>query len=114
MHEMSIVVNLVEAILEEAEKHGAKKIKTVYLKVGKLNQIIPETLQYCYKIATQDSIAADSELEVDEVSITAKCNKCGKIFEVEDFIFMCPDCQVSDTETISGDELTIESIDIEI
>lgn len=113
MHEMSIVVNIVDAILEEAEKSGAKKIKSVRLKAGKLHQIIPETLQYCYEIATRDTIAEDSELIIEEVPITARCRKCGKTFEVKDFSFMCPDCKVAYTETISGDELTIESIEIE-
>jgi len=113
MHEMSIVMNIVDAILEEAEKHGAKKIKSVHLKAGKLHQIIPETLQFCYKIATKDTIATDSELQIEEVPITARCRRCNKTFEAKDFIFICPDCEVADTETISGDELTIESIEIE-
>lgn len=113
MHEMSIVMNIIDTVLEEAEKNGAVEVKSVHLKAGKLHQIIPETLQYCYKIATQDTIAADSELQIEEVPITARCRKCNKTFEVEDFIFMCPDCEVADTETISGDDLTLESIEIE-
>lgn len=113
MHEMSIVMNLVEVILEEAEKHGAKKVKNVHLKAGKLHQIIPETLEFCYKIATQDTIAAGSELLIEEVPIRLRCRRCDKIFEVMDFIFMCPDCEIADTETLSGDELIIESIKIE-
>lgn len=113
MHEMSIVMNILDVVLEEAEKNGAKKIKSVLLKAGKLHQIIPETLQYCYEIATKNTIAADSELQIEDVPISVRCRKCGRTFGVEDFIFICPDCEVADTETISGDELTIESIEIE-
>jgi len=111
MHEMSIVSSILETVLKEAEKHHVHKIKSIKLKVGKLWQIIPETLQFCYSIATQGTIADGSEIVIIQTPIVANCKRCGGNFEVENYFFTCPDCNVADAEVISGDELILETIE---
>jgi len=113
MHEMSIVASILETVLQEAEKYHVNKVKLIKLRVGKLRQIIPETLQFCYSIATQGTIADGSEMFIAQTPIVAKCKRCGKSFEVDNYFFICPDCNVADAEVISGDELILETIEME-
>ena len=113
MHEMSIVASILETVLQEAKKHRVNKVTSIKLRVGELRQIIPETLQFCYSIATQGTIADGSEIFIAQEPIVAKCKRCGESFEVENYSFICPDCNLADAEIISGDELILETIEME-
>ncbi|MBM3235209.1 hydrogenase maturation nickel metallochaperone HypA [Candidatus Poribacteria bacterium] len=113
MHEMSIVESILATVLKEAEKYQVHKVNSIQLKVGKLWQIIPDTLQFCYSVATQGTIAEGSEMVMVQTPIVAKCKRCRGRFEVENYFFICPDCQVADAEVIAGDELIIETIETE-
>jgi len=42
-----------------------------------------------------------------------KCKKCGNIYEVEDYSYVCPECSSMACELISGDELLIKNIEVE-
>jgi len=114
MHEMSIVESLLTAVFAEAERHGARRVRRVKLRVGKLQQIIPDSLQFCYDIATQGTPAEGSQLDLEEVPITARCRRCGQVFEVEEFLFLCPACHVADVETCTGNELILETLELEV
>ncbi|MFQ6040163.1 MAG: hydrogenase maturation nickel metallochaperone HypA [Candidatus Poribacteria bacterium] len=120
---MSIVASILETVLQEAEKHRANweesallsafKVKSIKLRVGKLWQIVPDTLEFCYSIATQGTIADGSEMIIVQTPIVARCKRCGKSFEVNSYLFICPDCNIADAEVISGDELILETIEME-
>jgi hydrogenase nickel incorporation protein HypA/HybF len=113
MHEMSIVESILAIVLKEAEKNCVHKVNSIKLRMGKLWQIIPDTLQFCYSVATQGTIAEGSEMVIVQAPIVAKCKRCGGHFEVENYFFICPDCNAADAEVISGDELIIETIEME-
>lgn len=110
---MSIIESILRTVLQEAEKHHADKVKSIKLRVGKLWQIIPDTLEFCYSVATKGTIADGSEMLISQTPIVAKCKRCGGSFEVDNYFFLCPDCNVADAEVISGDELILETIEME-
>lgn len=113
MHEMSIVESILSTVLQEAEKHQVNKVKSIKLRVGKLWQIIPDTLEFCYSVATKGTIADGSEVFIVQAPIIAKCKRCGGTFEVDGYFFLCPDCNIADVEVIAGDELILETIEME-
>ena len=41
------------------------------------------------------------------------CLNCGERFIIKDFNWSCPKCQESSTEIVAGNELYIESIEVE-
>jgi len=112
MHEMSLVEKVVEVVLAEAQRYGARQVTKVKLKVGRLLQVIPETLAFCYEIAVQGTLAEGSQLYLEEVPIEVRCRQCGETFEVENFVFLCPRCAVADVETLAGMELIVETIEL--
>lgn len=114
MHELSIVASLFEILEEKAQEKGSKKIVSVKLQIGKLSGVVPEFLTTAFEMYKKDTIARDAELEIEEVPLTIRCKKCGKTITKEDFVFICQHCGSQDLETLSGTELILEKMELDI
>ncbi|MFB3894772.1 MAG: hydrogenase maturation nickel metallochaperone HypA [bacterium] len=67
MHEYGIAENILKTALAEAAKHQAKKIVTIYVRLGQMNFLKPEVLQSAFEIVAKDTIAASAKTVVEEV-----------------------------------------------
>lgn len=114
MHELSIVASLFEILEEKATEQQAKKVMLVKLKVGKLAGVVPEFLQTAFEMYKKETIAEEAVLEIEEVPLKIKCQKCQAEVEREDFIFICPVCGSIDLRALAGTELLLEKIELEI
>jgi hydrogenase nickel incorporation protein HypA/HybF len=112
MHEMSIVEGILNGVRQELLSHPGAPVQTVRVRVGALRLVIPETLQFCYTAATQNTPLAGSRLEVESVSARARCRQCRAEFAVEDNWFQCPHCNEADGELLTGNELNLTGIEI--
>ncbi len=114
MHELSIVANLFEILDEQAKEKEAKKIITVKLKVGKLSGVVPEFLETAFDVYKKETIAEGAMLKIEEVPLRVKCRRCGAETIKDDFIFVCSSCGSRELETLSGTELLLEKIEMEV
>lgn len=114
MHELSIIANLFEILEEKAKGNKAKKIILVKLQVGALSGVVPEFLKTSFDIYKKDTIAARAKLEIEEVPLKIKCLKCGQETVKNDFVFICEKCASRELKTLSGTELLLEKIELEI
>lgn len=114
MHELSIVASLFQILEAKAQENQATKIVRVRLKVGKLAGVVPEFLQTAFDSYKQDTIAAESQLEIEEVPLKMRCRKCAAEIEKEDFVLVCPSCGATDLEILEGMELLLDKIDLEV
>jgi len=67
MHEFGIAENILKTALTEAEKHQAKKISKIMVRLGQQNFLKPETLQGAFEIIAAKTIAAEARIEAEEV-----------------------------------------------
>ncbi len=114
MHELSIVANLFEILEEKAKEKKANKITLVKLQVGVLSGVVPEFLMTAFNIYKKDTIAADAKLKIEEVPLKTKCLKCGQEAVKNDFVFICEKCTSRELKTLSGTELLLEKVELEI
>jgi len=114
MHELSIVANLFEILDEQAKEKEAKKIITVKLKVGKLSGVVPEFLETAFDVYKKETIAESAKLKIEEVPLRVKCRRCSAEIVKDDFIFVCSSCGSRELETLSGAELLLEKIEMEV
>jgi hydrogenase nickel incorporation protein HypA/HybF len=113
MHELAIAHSLLEVILNQAEKHDAKKIKTIRLKIGDMAGVLVESLEMGFFISSQDTIAEGATIEVERVPLIVKCNHCGIEQRIKEYTFRCQKCFSDQVTIISGRELLIDSIDVD-
>ena len=119
MHELSMTTQLIENVLEEAKRHGAKKVAEVHLTIGKLTFLGAEQMRFSYKILTADTIMKDSKLIITEQDGVIECPNCGfkgpvpfgddPAYHVPIPSLRCPNCKEA-AKIVEGKECTITSI----
>jgi len=110
MHELSIA----SAIVATAERHaGGSPVAVVRVRVGRLRQVVPDSLQFCFGMVARDSVCAGARLELEVVPAVLRCAACEHEWELEEPPFWCPECAGSEVAAVRGEELEVESIEIE-
>jgi hydrogenase nickel incorporation protein HypA/HybF len=112
---------IVQTVLEEAQKHGAKRVTSVHLIIGKLTFLGAEQIRFSYRLIAKGTILERSKLVIEQKKPTVKCDSCGyagpaKYINDPAFHFSiptltCPKCGHQVTIT-SGRECTIKDIGI--
>jgi len=111
MHEFGIVEDILATINKIATEQKFKKINRVTIQVGKLRQVIPENLQFAFSVLAENTIAANAQLVIDEIPITIRCQSCNQKATIADFTYICPHCNSSDLEILTGKEIILETIE---
>ena len=114
MHEMAVAQNIVQIIedkLKETEQKG--EVKRINIKVGKLTCVEPEALRLSFDAMSRDTVLQEAALEIDSVPITGQCKDCQKKLTLDKMDFNCPYCGSFRIDLKTGNELFIESFEIE-
>jgi hydrogenase nickel incorporation protein HypA/HybF len=113
MHEMGIAMRIVEiAISAIPPDIEDARIERVNLKVGRLTAVVPESLRFCFSIASSDTPLAGASLEIEETPIVVECDECGAETTIERPLFACGECGSGKVTIVSGRELDILSIEV--
>lgn len=116
MHEMALVRNVVDIVVEQAEKSGAQEVKTVYLTIGQGRDVVIEYLDGLFQFLARGTVAEHAELVVQTTPMTVRCNQCGFIFPINVFkqeTWVCPSCKAEkDYKLNSGMEFMINRIEV--
>jgi hydrogenase nickel incorporation protein HypA/HybF len=110
VHELAIS----SAVLESVLRHAAgRRVTAVALRVGHLRQVVPDSLDFYWGIVTRDSVCEGSRLEQEVVAARLECRVCEREWEIELPVFRCPSCGGAEVRVAAGDELEVESIEVE-
>lgn len=113
MHEMGIALQIIEiATASIPAELGSPKVEKVNLKIGKLAAVVPDSLRFCFDIATRDTPLAGAELAIEETPVVARCKACSERWTIDEPAFACRACGSGALEILSGRELDIVSIEI--
>ena len=110
MHELAISSAVLESVLRHAE---GRRVTSVKLRVGHLRQVVPDSLDFYWGIVTREGICEGSVLEQEVIPARLACTACAREWEIELPVFRCPSCGGADVEIAAGDELEVESIEVE-
>lgn len=114
MHEMGLALEIIDiAKASIPDDMPGAQVKRVNLKVGRLSAVVPDSLHFCFSVASKDTPLANAQLVIDQVPVVGRCQQCRAEFTIDQPVFTCPECQHPGVEILSGRELDIESIEIE-
>ena len=108
MHELAIAESVVSSVLERTE---GMQVSVVRLRVGKLAGVVPDSLSFCFELATSGTPLAGASLEIEEQPGTAHCRSCGQDFGLEDAFLLCA-CGSADVRLVSGRDLCVTSVEV--
>jgi len=77
MHELSITQAIIDTAIQYAQQAHAKTIHVLFVRVGALSGIVPDSLQFYFELARQGTPAEGARLEVELVPPRARCRACG-------------------------------------
>jgi hydrogenase nickel incorporation protein HypA/HybF len=110
MHELA----LAESIATVVERHArGRRVTRVEVAVGHLRQVVPPALEFAFELVTRDTVADGAELVLIEVPAAGRCRRCGEESTLAAFPFTCRACGGWDVEVTAGEELRVESLDVE-
>jgi hydrogenase nickel incorporation protein HypA/HybF len=119
VHELSMATQIVETVLAEAKKHGAKKVIEVKLVIGKMTFLGTDQIGFSYKILTEDTMLRGSKLTIEEKEGVIECPSCGyrgtvpikddPAYHIPVPTLQCPECGRA-AKIVEGKECTIKSI----
>jgi hydrogenase nickel incorporation protein HypA/HybF len=112
VHELSVTQSIVDSVLEEMSDRGLERIGAVHLKLGRMTTFVPDCVKFYYDALTADTPLAGSDLVIEEIDVTGRCNGCGAGLEFEEPFFVCPECGSVDIEILSGREILIDALEV--
>lgn len=107
MHELTLAHNLIQILVDEMTKRGLKKVDTVNLKIGQMNEILPDALRFGFSYLSEETSLEGAELVIETVSSRGRCLTCGKEFFIQNWTYVCPWCDHTDIKIIAGREFEI-------
>jgi hydrogenase nickel incorporation protein HypA/HybF len=109
MHELSVS----SAVLDTVLKHAAgRRVTVVSLRIGHLRQVVPDSLAFYFELVSRESLCERARLEQEYIPALLRCDVCDREWDPEDAWFRCTGCGGAG-EVIAGNELEVESIEVE-
>ena len=85
----------------------------VSLRVGRLRQVVPDTLEFYFEFVARDTLCEGARLEQEVIDARLRCPPCAREWEIEIPAFRCPTCGGAEVEIATGNEFEVESIEVE-
>ncbi len=112
MHEFSIAQGIIDYIKNYRNSNNVK-VKKVVIKAGIMQQIIPDSLIFFLNILKKENNLEETSFEIRESPVKVRCRECGAISIKNEINIICDKCKSYNTELLEGDELVIESLEVE-
>jgi hydrogenase nickel incorporation protein HypA/HybF len=110
MHELSIA----DAIVTIARDHArGRRVTIVEVQIGHLRQVVPDALRFAFELLTNGTNLEGACLEIDHVAARVGCRSCGATGDADAFPLVCPACGAVDVDVVAGDELHVESLELD-
>ena len=124
MHELAVAQALVEQVDAVIDQHQANhddaasssdawRASLIRVRIGPLAGVVPELLATAFPLAAAGSRMEHAELEFAHAPIRVRCQTCGAETEAAMNRLICGACGDWHTQIISGDELLLESVELE-
>ncbi|MCK5512558.1 MAG: hydrogenase maturation nickel metallochaperone HypA, partial [Thermodesulfovibrionia bacterium] len=98
------------------QENNARKVVNVKLKIGALSGVVTDSLRFAFDaIKCEYPLLTNTEILIEEVPLLFECRDCNDTFKSGDVYFpSCPECKSHNVKLISGEELHMETLEIEV
>jgi hydrogenase nickel incorporation protein HypA/HybF len=110
VHELA----LADSIVRIASGHAAgRRVTAVEVRVGRLRQVVPSALSFSFDLVAEGTPVDGAELVIHDVEAAGRCRACRVETRLEQFPLVCRSCRCFDVDVIRGEELYVESLELE-
>jgi hydrogenase nickel incorporation protein HypA/HybF len=111
MHELGIVMNVIEQVDRIAADNGAQKVAGITMEIGEVSTIVPELFLDAFNWAKKRTeYLKEAELEMIIIEGRTYCRSCGETYRTTEYGKKCPHCGSAETYLLTGDQVVIKDI----
>jgi hydrogenase nickel incorporation protein HypA/HybF len=110
MHELSIVMSIIETAEEQVKKHNATSVESIDLIIGNLSGVDYHALEFAWEAAAKNTVLESAIRNIARVTGRARCSQCDCEFELKEVYEGCPQCGQHLLHILQGKELQIQSM----
>lgn len=110
MHELSIVMSIVETAEEKVKENHAESVESIDLVIGDLAGVESDALDFAWDSAVKNTVLQSAKRNIIHVPAKAKCLECDCEFEIKELYDECPLCGEHLLQIVQGKELQIKSM----
>lgn len=110
MHELSIVMSIVDIAEEQVQRAGARHVEEIELDIGTLAGIEMTALEFAWSEGVRNTVLATAKRTINHIPAKSRCLDCGCVFPVDTLFQSCPKCGEYLNEMIQGKELKVKSL----
>ena len=113
MHELGIVVNVIDEVEKVAEDNKVDKVLRLTMEIGEVSAIVPDLFSDCFEWAKKRTKhLTDCELELIVLEAMTYCQDCKETYRTTKYGKTCPHCGSGNTYLLTGNEVTIKGISV--
>jgi hydrogenase nickel incorporation protein HypA/HybF len=110
MHELSIVMSILDIATREMQKADAEVVEEIELDIGRLSGVEPDAFDFAWQQAIKGTPLAQAERRINYIPGQARCMECNAEFPIEQYFDPCPVCGEHLLDIKSGKELRVKTI----
>jgi hydrogenase nickel incorporation protein HypA/HybF len=108
VHELAITEGLVDAV---SERLPGQRVTCVRLEIGALSGVVADSVRFCFDLVAEGTNLEGAALEIAQPPALCQCRICGRDFEPDGPIVMCP-CGSAEVIVLAGQDLKITSVQV--
>jgi len=112
MHELSIVMGIINIAEKETKKANKKSVELIELEIGSLAGVELNSLEYVWDTVVKNTVLENAKWNVDYKQAKAKCLECETVFKMEYIYDSCPTCKSHFKDILQGKELRVKSLEV--
>lgn len=114
MHEIAIVESLIEQVDREVAAAGHDgRVVALDLVIGRLSGVNVDSIRFAFELLAPETTLAGATLRIAEPKAACRCGDCLARVEIDEVVAACPRCGSGDIVFEGGQELLLQSIELE-
>jgi hydrogenase nickel incorporation protein HypA/HybF len=111
---MSLVQSLIEQVDGEVSRSGhAGRVLAVDLVIGRLSGVHVDSIQFAFEVLAPGTVIEGAALQIHQTQASLRCRACGVREPIDELAVRCRQCGSCDTVIEGGQELLLQSIELE-
>jgi len=111
MHELNVLMEVVDQVEALAVENKIEKVKGIVLQIGELSSVVPMFMEQYYPMMVEKSKSLqESKLVIEMIPGKGRCVNCGEVYNVVEHDGYCPLCNRFEKEVLQGREFIIKEI----
>jgi hydrogenase nickel incorporation protein HypA/HybF len=110
MHELSIVMGIVDIAENEVKKADAYVIEEIEIDIGCLSTIEMNAFEFAWQQAVKQTVLEKTIKKINRIPGKATCMDCDASFRLQNLYDACPVCGQHLLNIVEGKELRVRSL----